>query len=160
MLPLAATLGFQMASEMFTASGKRTGVDQPVAVRSTRHRFETKRVHALPGAGAGVAGSFGRMDWKTTYFPSGVHAGEESGHCPENGATTGSLHRPLVMCDSRITVQCAALRVKKSVEPSGEKVGVPSFAGPEIIPGAKICSFGTVALSCAATEAAASPKDM
>jgi hypothetical protein len=46
------------------------------------------------------------------------------------------------MCDSTITVQCAALRVKKSVLPSGENVGAPSLAGPEISPGAKIFGSG------------------
>src|SRR5579862_6700086 len=33
----------------------------------------------------------------------------------------------------------APLRVKKSVRPSGVNVGAPSFAGPEMMPGAKIC---------------------
>src|SRR5580692_10662974 len=38
-----------------------------------------------------------------------------------------------------MTPQAAVLRVKKSVWPSGAKVGEPSLAGPEITPGAKIC---------------------
>jgi hypothetical protein len=37
------------------------------------------------------------------------------------------------------------LRVKKSVFPSGVNVGVPSFAGPEMMPGAKICGAGAPA---------------
>src|SRR6202789_4155097 len=38
-----------------------------------------------------------------------------------------------------MTPHVAVLRVKKSVLPSGAKVGEPSLAGPEITPGAKIC---------------------
>jgi hypothetical protein len=44
--------------------------------------------------------------------------------------------------------------VKSSSEPSGEKVGLPSFAGPEMIPGAKISTFGITAFSCAPARTA------
>ena len=63
-------------------------------------------------------------------------AGDESGHSPENDASFGFVQTPATFLDSRITVQCAALRVKNSVCPSGEKVGDPSFSGPEMMPGA------------------------
>lgn len=76
------------------------------------------------------------------YDPSGDIAGEESGHTPENDASTGFDQPSLILCDSSMTVQCAALRVKKSVFPSGEKVGEPSPPGPEITPGAKMCGVG------------------
>jgi hypothetical protein len=46
------------------------------------------------------------------------------------------------LCDSTITDQFAALRVKKIVLPSGENVLYPSFAGPETTPGAKTCGVG------------------
>jgi hypothetical protein len=70
---------------------------------------------------------------------------EESGHSPENGATTGWLHAPSdCMWYSTMMLQFAACRVKKIVLPSGEKVGAPSLAGPETTPGAKICGSGRV----------------
>jgi len=93
-LPLAAMLGFQIEPLMFTASGKRTGTDHPLAVRSTRHKFETTPTGADPFVAEPLAASFGRVDWNTTYFPSGDHAGDESGHAPENAATFGALHVP------------------------------------------------------------------
>src|SRR6202034_3327984 len=67
-------------------------------------------------------------------------AGEESDHSPENGDSAGRDQWPFTLCDSTITVQCVAVRVKKSVLPSGENVGEPSLAGPEISPGANICA--------------------
>jgi hypothetical protein len=76
------------------------------------------------------------------YDPSGDMAGDESGQTPENDASFGFDHSLAERCDSRITVQCAVLRVKKSVLPSGEKVGAPSLSGPEITPGAKISGCG------------------
>ena len=76
------------------------------------------------------------------YVPSGAITGEESGHTPENDASTGFDQLLRILCDSRMTVQCAALRVKKSVFPSGEKVGEPSPPAPEMIPGAKISGVG------------------
>src|SRR5882757_2054721 len=51
-----------------------------------------------------------------------------------------------------MTVQCAALRVNKSVLPSGENVGDPSLAGPEITPGANKVASGNAALSAHAAR--------
>src|SRR6185312_5030355 len=146
-VPSAATLGFHMDRPgMLTSSGKRCGSLQPEAVRSTRQRLETRPGTGWPGLGrvASVSGIFGRVDWKTMYEPSGDIAGDESGHSPEKAASSGRPHCPLRRCDSRMTVQCAALRVKKSVLPSGEKVGEPSLAGPEITPGANTSGAGVV----------------
>jgi hypothetical protein len=44
--------------------------------------------------------------------------------------------------------------VKKRCEPSGEKVGVPSLAGPETMPGAKSVGDGGVGVVCAWRRAA------
>ena len=60
----------------------------------------------------------------------------------------GSDQRPFARCDSRMTPQLV-LRAKKSVLPSGLNVGEPSFAGPEIVPGAKICGAGNTGNSVA-----------
>jgi hypothetical protein len=79
---------------MFTVSGKRIGAVQPLALRSTRQRFDTSPAGVPPDAVAPLAPFFGRVDWKTTYFPSGDHAGDESGHSPENAATFGALQTP------------------------------------------------------------------
>ena len=38
--------------------------------------------------------------------------------------------------------QCEVLRVKKSAIPSGENVGEPSLAGPEMTPGANTSGTG------------------
>ena len=97
-----------------------------------------------PGLGrvASVSGTLGRVDWKTMQEPSGDIAGDESGHSPEKGARVGRDQWPSTLCDSTIAVHCAVVRVKKRVLPSGEKVGAPSLAGPDISPGAKICGAG------------------
>jgi hypothetical protein len=55
-----------------------------------------------------------------------------------------------------MTPQVAVLRVKKSVLPSGENVGEPSLAGPEITPRAKSCGeTATAAAALAGTAAGA-----
>jgi len=48
------------------------------------------------------------------------------------------------------------LRVKKSVLPSGMNDGEPSFAGPDITPGAKIVGVGPAAATVASPAAQAS----
>ena len=106
--PLAATLGLKIVPLIFTSSGSRTGSDQPAGVLSTRHKFETSPGIGSPGFGCSFSGVFGRVDTKMRYLPSGDQVGEESGHWPENGATTGSLHTFFTRCASRITLQCAA----------------------------------------------------
>ena len=44
-----------------------------------------------------------------------------------------------------MTFQVLFPRSKYSVRPSGEKVGAPSLAGPEMTPGSKIAGAGSVA---------------
>ena len=154
----AAMLGFQMDKPgMLTSSGNRCGSLQPEAVRSTRQRLEMMPEIGWPGFGRvdSVSGTFGRVDWKTMKEPSGDIAGDESGHSPEKAASSGWPHCPLVRCDSRMTVHRAALRVKKSVLPSGEKVGEPSLAGPEITPGANTSGAGVETAGVASPYATA-----
>ncbi|SRR5579871_578428 len=76
------------------------------------------------------------------YDPSGDMAGDESDHSPEKDAIVGLDHCPWIRLDSRMMDQRAVLRVKYKVLPSGEKVGAPSLAGFEIMPGEKISGVG------------------
>jgi len=92
-------------------------------------------LRSMPGAG-GVAG---RRELKIRYDPSGEIPIEESAHSPEKGASTGFVHCPPTLCDSRIAPQLPFVRVKKMVLPSGEKAGDPSLAGPETTPEANNC---------------------
>lgn len=84
-------------------------------------------------------------------MPSGDISGDESDHSPEMGASVGRDHFPWTLRDSTITDQFAAMRVKKIVLPSGEKVGEPSFAGPETRPGAKTCGVGADEINSSAS---------
>src|SRR5271156_1113411 len=150
MVPSAAMLGFQIEFPIFTASGSLSGSLQPEPTRFVRYRFARRPTAFSPDLGF----SFGRSETKTRYEPSGAIPGDESDHSPEKGATSGSDHLPSLLWDSRMTPHPVVLRVKYSVFPSGEKVGDPSFAGPEITPGEKISGAGPMNVAPAPPEAA------
>src|SRR5580692_10292061 len=88
--------GLCILSEILTVSGKRSGADQPDAVRTTRQRLLAYR-----GGSPKRTGTW-RRETYTSMRPPGESAGCRSDDGPENGATTGLDQPAPLRCDSRI----------------------------------------------------------
>src|SRR6202012_1070661 len=67
--------------------------------------------------------SNGRVETKINRFPSGLKAGSQSFHCPENGAVTGLVHLPPVFLEKTMVWPSA----RYTVLPSGIKVDTDSL---------------------------------
>src|ERR1700730_5311023 len=81
--------------------------------------------------------SNGRFDTKVSRLPSGLNAGSQSFHCPENGATVGLAHFPLIFFEKTIVCPSAIY----TVLPSGVNVETDSLFGAATPSCVKISGF-------------------